>query len=424
MHKAYGEKQKIISMPPPKRVYIPLSQHTGKPAIAIVAAGDTVQKGQLIGRADGKISANVFSSVFGRVIEIIDFAATDGKRPHIVIESDGEEDGGKAAGFLPLALDAEPAQIIARVREAGIVGMGGAGFPTAAKLESAGEIDTYIINGAECEPFVTCDHRIMLEYTEEFLSGSRLLQRAVNAKKLIVAVEENKKNAIEKIRDVIEREGYDIKVLTLPSRYPQGAEKQLIYTATRKKVAPGKFPSSVGVLVSNVHTALSTYLAVINGEPLYRRVMTVSGGGIQNPSNLWVPGGALFTDIIEFCGGYSGEETVKLIDGGPMTGTALEHTDYAAEKRVGLLALLTPEETHKKQPSPCIRCGKCARGCPMRLMPMYIDAYALTGDIAKAVRYGLRECIRCGCCAFNCPAKRPLVQSIRLAKKKDEAMRR
>ena len=418
--KAYAENQKILEMSPPQKVYIPLIQHAGKPAKPEVLPGDWVKIGQRIAASDGDISADVFASVSGKVAEIADRATPFGKCAHIVIENGGT---GARVLFPPLSETATPAELIARVRDAGVIGMGGAGFPTAFKLSSAGKIDTYIINGAECEPYVTCDHRIMLEHTGQFLRGALILQRAVSAAKLVVAVENNKPDAIRALREVIEREKFNITVSELKSLYPQGSEKHLIYHITGRKVAPGKFPSSVGVLVSNVHTALSTYLAVVAGEPLYRRVMTVSGGGIKNPSNLWVANGTLFTDVIEFCGGYSGQETIKLVNGGPMTGTALEHTDYASEKRMNLIALLTDDEAHRIQPMPCIKCGKCARACPMRLMPMYIDAYALAGDITQAVRYGLRECIRCGCCAYNCPAKRPIVQSIRLAKKKDDEKR-
>ena len=417
-HKAYSEKQIIREMPAPQKVYIPLSQHIGKPARVLVSVGDKVKIGQLIAKADGQVSADVFASVGGKVVEIKEMPTANGKCVHVVIENDGSTD---VLLLEPLSESANAQAIIERIRDAGIIGMGGAGFPAAFKLSTAKNINTYVINAAECEPYITCDHRIMLEYTVPFLRGCMLLKRAADAERLIIAIEDNKQDAIAQVMDIIGRENLPIEVMPLGSKYPQGAEKQIIYTVTGHKIAPGKLPSSVGAIVSNVHSALAVYFAVVEGQPCYRRIMTVSGKGIKTPANLWVANGTLFDDIIEFCGGMSQENTVKMISGGPMTGTALAGGLYATAKTTGSLLLLTEDEAFTGESSPCIRCGKCAKACPMRLMPMFIDAYSLVGDITNAVRYGARNCIECGCCAYVCPAKRPLVQSIRLAKRKDAA---
>lgn len=413
-----SEKQMIGEFPPPQKVYIPVSQHIGKPARPAVCVGDTVKAGQIIAKSDGIISADIFASVAGKVTEIKDMPTPNGHCAHIVIENDGT---GESVLLKPLPETAKSEELVRRIREAGIVGMGGAGFPTDYKISSATKTEVYIINAAECEPYITCDYRIMLDYTEQFLRGCLILKRAANASRLIIGIEDNKPEAVTRLRGEIERNKFDIEIAELKSKFPQGAEKQIIYAATGKKVAPGKLPSSVGALVSNVHTALSAYFAVTKGQPLYRRVMTVTGGGIKNPANLWVPNGSLYSDIVNYVGGYSEENTVKLLNGGPMTGVAVDHLDYATTKTTGCLLFLTDEEAFTGNPMPCIKCGKCARVCPMRLMPMYIDAYALVGDATMAVKYGARDCIECGCCTYTCPAKRPLVQSIRLAKKKDAA---
>lgn len=402
----------IETMSAPDTVYIPLSQHIGKPAVPTVGVGDAVLMGQKIAAGDGKISAAVFSSVSGVVKSIEARPSSTGKCTHIVIENDFKY---TETTFDPLENPTKE-QIIERVRDAGIVGMGGAGFPTAVKLDHRTSVDTLIINAAECEPYITCDHRIMLEYTEHLIRGAVFLAEAAGVKHATFAVEDNKPDAIAAINACIAEQGLNASVVPLVAKYPQGAEKQIVYAVTRRKVPIGKLPASVGCVVDNVHTALSTYYAVTEGRPCYKRVMTVTGGVLE-PKNVWVANGTLLSDVVAFCGGEKGD-VYKMIGGGPMMGISLAGGEIATGKTTGSLLLLTREEANTAVPGPCINCARCAKACPMHLMPMFIDACSLVGDVDGSIKYGALNCIECGCCAYVCPAKRPLVQSIRLAKKK------
>lgn len=412
--KEMTQKINITSMPAPKKVFIPVSQHIGASAEVIVNIGDKVTCGQMIASAKGNISANIFSSISGTVLSIKNRMTPNGKCLHIEIENDGEE--GEI--LLPVLSNPKKEDIINRIREAGIVGMGGAGFPTAVKLTPPEAVDTFIINAAECEPYITCDYRIMLDYSEQFLRGALFMATALGLSHVIIAIEDNKPDAILALNHLIGVKGYDIEVVPLKSKYPGGAEKQLIYSVTKRKVPCGKLPGSIGVIVDNVHTALSVYLAIAAGQPLVKRVMTVTGEGIKTPSNIWVANGTQYKDIIEYLGGLSQKPTVKMISGGPMMGVSVLGDEFVTTKTSGSLLLMSRDEAFTGEPSPCINCGRCARVCPMRLMPMFIDAYSLAGDIDNAVKYGADNCMECGCCAYTCPAKRPLVQSIRLAKNK------
>lgn len=406
---------RVATMPAPQTLYVPLSQHIGKPAVAVVSPGQRVKAGEIIGQADGAISSNVYSPVSGVVKGIEKRPTPTGKAEHVVIENDGLYEETRLE---PLA-DPTLGQITDRITLAGIVGLGGAGFPTGVKLKSPVPVDTLIINGAECEPYITCDTRIMIEYAREFVSGARMLYKSLGLDKAYVGIEDNKRAAISALNEYIEKSGtHDVIVTELPTKYPQGAEKQLVYGVTGRIIPVGALPSAVGVVVANVHTALSTYYAVAEGVPLYKRIMTVTGGGIEKPANLWVSTGTLYNDVIEYCGGLKeGARVVKMINGGPMMGTAVSGGTIACTKTTGCLLLMTDEEAFTGKPSPCINCGRCARVCPMRLMPMYIDLYTRSGDIDNAVKYGLANCIECGSCTYICPAKRTLVQSFRLAKK-------
>lgn len=399
----------IRIMPAPATLKVPLSQHIGLPAEPVVGVGDAVKKGQLIGRNDKGLSARVFSPVCGRVTGTETIQVPSGGRAlHLVLENEGGEEEFR----LPPLENPSPLEIIERVREAGIVGMGGAAFPTHVKLTPPKDkiIDTLIINGAECEPYITCDARILEEKTQEVIEGAVLLKKAVKAERLVFGVEENKPAAIEKLLAA----GAEVRVLK--TKYPQGAEKQLIFALTGRKVPAGGLPMDVGTVVDNVHTAWAVYQAVREGKTSYERVMTVSGGAVQTPSNLLVPTGVGFDEVLEFCGGLK-EEAVKVISGGPMMGFAQFNLAARTSKSTGALLFLTEAEINTAKAGPCINCARCARACPMQLMPMYIDSFTLAGDLPGAKRYGAMHCIECGSCAYVCPAKRPLVQSIRLAKK-------
>lgn len=418
-NKGLSDKKNIVFMPPPSVVYISTAQHIGKAAKPIVAKGDRVIEGQKIAEADGFISAPVFSSVTGTVKEIKTMNTPLAKAEHIIIERD--ETSEETFRLKPLGEKQRTREnILERIKECGIVGMGGAGFPTHVKLQPKDKVDTFIINAAECEPYITCDYRILLEYTEPFLRGALYMAKAVGLDKVYIGIEDNKTDAANFVSNVAASKGYNVEVKILKSKYPQGAEKQLIYAMTGRKVPTGALPSAVGAVVDNVHTALSVCLAVEDGQPLYKRIMTVSGGGITEPKNFWAAGGTQYGEILSFCGGAKEgkDEPVKFISGGPMMGIAVSDEEIASTKTTSCLLLLTEDEAFTGKPQPCINCGKCAAACPMRLMPMYIDSFILNGDVGGAVKYGAKNCIECGCCAFSCPAKRPLVQSIRLAKKK------
>ena len=404
----------IEKMPAPAKVFISLSQHIGAPATPTVAVGDHVKKGQLIGEASGAISANVFSSVSGTVVSIEDVVNGLGqKNKYVVIENDGKDE----CVFLEPVKDFEPQTLVERIRLAGIVGLGGAGFPTAVKLSPKTQLDTLIINGAECEPYLNCDYRLMLERTDDIVKGTSYVAKALGVKNVIIGIEANKPRAIEAFSSYP-----DLNVVVLKKQYPMGSEKHIIYAATKRKVPVGKMPFDVGVAVQNVKTVIACYEAIELNLPLTETVMTVSGEGISQPKNVKVAIGTSISDVIEFCGGKN-DKTVKIIAGGPMMGRALASTDYYTKKTDSGLLLLTEKETSLRSPSPCINCARCAYNCPMRLMPMYIEFYSAAGDFKNAEKYGAMNCIECGSCAFNCPAKRPLVQSIQNAKAKIKEMK-
>lgn len=399
----------IVKMPAPKKVYVSMSQHIGAPATPVVKVGDVVTKRQLIGQANGVVSANVYSSLCGTVTAIEEIVTGNGqKATYVVIENDGREE----EIFFPPIADLEPQTIIERVRLAGIVGLGGAGFPTAVKLSPAVQLETLVVNGAECEPYLNCDYRLMIENTEDIYKGMIYTAKALNIKRIIIGIEANKPEAIKAF------EKYpDIEVVVLKKQYPMGSEKHLIYCCTGKKVPCGKMPFDVGCCVQNIKTLIAVKHAIDDNKALSSTVLTVSGYGIKEPKNLRVQIGTPLEDIIEFCGGTL-DETVKVVAGGPMMGKCMMSTKSFTKKTDSGFLFLTDKEISPASPSNCINCAKCAKNCPMRLMPMYIESYALSGDFVNAKKYGAMNCIECGSCAYNCPAKRSLVQSISMAKSK------
>ncbi|MCI8458317.1 MAG: electron transport complex subunit RsxC [Clostridia bacterium] len=415
-NKERTRRSPITPLAAPQTVYIPLGQHVGKEAVPTVAKGDRVQMGQKIGGADGAISASVFSSVSGEVTGIEKRATATGHCMHVVIQNDGKDD----EVLLPPLADPTPAQIVQRIEDCGIVGMGGAGFPTAVKLRPRDRIDTLLINAAECEPYLTCDYRIMKEKAVSFLRGARYMAQALGLSEFTVGIEDNKSDVAEELENTAKHENIAAKIVVCHTKYPQGAEKQLIYAVTGRKVRVGKLPASVGVIVQNVHTALAVCEAVELGRKSFCRVVTVSGDGARQAGNYSVRTGTLVSDVLAACGGV-GDNVVKLLSGGPMMGFALSDGDVAVTKTTSGLVLLTAAEAEHEEASSCINCAACVRACPMHLMPVYIDACILSGDTAGAKKYGAMDCIECGSCAYVCPARRPLVQSIRLAKKKIRA---
>lgn len=429
----------IEKLEPGDKVYLSVQQHMGAPAVPVVGAGDTVKCAQLVAEAAGGFSSNIFSPVSGEVEGIVRRKNNIGvDTDYIVVVNDREYDTVR----LPeIAADRE--SILSRIFEAGIVGMGGAGFPTAIKVKPKTPVDTLVINGAECEPYLTCDHRVMLEYTEEFVNGVLLLATAIGVKRAVIGIEVNKQDAIDKINDLLKNKGLFIEsggklrkelasgncgregvaVMPLKCKYPQGSEKQLIYACTGRKVPCGGLPSDVGIVVQNVQTAVAVNNAVDENKPLYERVMTVSGGAVRQPKNLLVANGTPYSEILEACGGVT-EDVAKLICGGPMMGLTLQDDGGVTTKTEGALVALKKGEADTTQPTPCINCGRCALHCPMHLMPMYIDFYTLAGDYESAVKYGVRNCFECGTCTYVCPAKRTLMQSIKLCKAKLREMKK
>lgn len=407
--KSLSKNSPIEVLPLQDELVIPLSQHIGAPAKPVVNVGDYVKKGQLIAEAGGFISANVYSGCSGTVtaIETL-FNATGVPVTHIRIKNDML----CAEVKLPDMPDYEPSSIIERIRLAGIVGLGGAGFPTAVKLSPKEKVDTLIINGAECEPYLTCDYRLMLERADDVVKGIRYFKKALGVENVIIGIEENKPDIIE-IFDKFE----DIQVVVLKKQYPMGSEKHLIYCCTGRKVGLGELPASVGCVVQNVKTAFATYEAIELNKPLYEGVITISGKGIKEPKNVIAPFGTSYKALVDFCGGNT-LDTVKFVAGGPMMGKAIVSLDVYTKKTDSGILALTDKEANSNAPTNCINCGVCSRNCPMRLTPTLMEFYILGEDYSMAEKLGVMSCIECGSCAYNCPAKRALTQSFSFAKSK------
>ena len=405
----------IVELSAPPRVIIPLSQHIGAPAKALVQKGDYVKVGQMIGEAGGFVSAPVHSSVSGKVVGIENVEIASGAVvPAVVIENDFQDNWVELhPSDHPETLTAAELQAI--VREAGIVGLGGATFPTSVKLTPAKgkTIEKLVINGAECEPYLTADHRLMLEKAAEIIDGVHLVMLALDIKEAIIGVEDNKMDAIQALLAACEGvEG--IKVQALPVMYPQGGEKQLVYATTRRKVPTGGLPLDVGCVVCNVGTIYAIQQAIREGKPLVQRVATM-GGLVNNPGNYLIRVGALVENLIDACGGLQ-PDVVKLISGGPMMGAAIPHAKIPMTKGTsGILAL--GKEAAEKPENPCINCGRCVQACPMRLVPTKLDLLVRAGNYEDAEKFGVMNCMECGACTFACPAKRLLTQSCRTGKK-------
>jgi electron transport complex protein RnfC len=411
-------EQQIKVMPAPKKVAIPLAQHIGAPAEPIVEVGDEVKKGDCIAKLQGKISANVHSSVNGVVQGIVERTKPgQGTYNCILIESLDieafeEENKNVDRSILP-----EVETIRKKVKAAGVIGMGGAGFPTHVKLSPPDDIkiDTVIINGAECEPFLTVDHRLLLEEYEDLFRGLELIKKAVGAEKGIVAIELNKKDAIEKLQEKA-KDWPGIDVQALDTRYPHGAEKHLIKAVLNREVPKGELPMAVNVVVNNVQTAVKIARAVDFDEPVTDRVLTVSGEALKRPSNVKVPIGSSIKDVVDFCGGPKDKEDYQIIVGGPMTGINVDDENIPVVKLTSGIVLITAEEFADSETRPCIRCGRCGEVCPMYLAPNRICAFINNDLIERSEEIGLMDCIECGACAYICPSKRPLVRWIKRGK--------
>ena len=409
----------------PSKVYIPLEQHIGAPCKPIVEKGDQVALGQKVGDSDSFVSAPVHASVSGVVEDIVMYKHPLGKEVQtVVIESDGQDTPGFKKDETVSLENLTAEDIKKAVQEAGIVGMGGATFPTHVKISPPEDkpIDTVIINGAECEPYLTADHRMMLEEGEAIVFGLKAIMKAVGAAHGVIGIEDNKPDAAAKMASAVAGED-NIEVMTFQTKYPQGAEKQLINVVTEREVPSGGLPMDVGCIVNNVGTAIAVAEAIREGKPLYERVVTVTGSGIDEPGNYMVRVGTLASDLIEACGGMP-ETTRKVIVGGPMMGLSQPSSECPVIKGTSGILLLTDREVTLEEERPCISCGRCVDGCPISLLPNMIAQFMENGRVEDAEAYNALDCIECGSCSYICPTRRHLVHYIRLAKGDIQAKRR
>lgn len=406
-------------LPTPEIVILPLSQHIGVEARPLVKKGDHVILGQLIAQAEGLISVPIHSSVTGDVLNIGNEITPAGYPRNSIVIKTTENSTEEKFSLPPLNPDSvTPEEIRYRVKEAGIVGMGGAAFPTYVKLTPQKDkpIDLVIINGCECEPYLTRDYRLMIEFPDELISGIKLIMKAVNVNKCFIGIDDNKPEAIKILAEKVKGEK-EIEVIPLKTKYPQGAEKMLIKSITGMEVPPGKLPLDVGVVVQNVATAIAIHNAVVNGMPLTTAALTVSGLGIRKPKNLIVPIGTPIQDVINFCGGTT-EDAVKIIVGGPMMGVAQYDLRAPVTKATSGILVLTNKEVINREGNSCLKCGKCVQVCPLKLMPTLLARYTQLKRYEDAEAGGITVCMECGTCAFTCPANIPLVQWIKVGKKK------
>ena len=398
----------------PKSVVIPMQQHIGAPCTPLVSVGDHVVVGQKIGDGEG-LCVPVHASVSGTVTAIEPRPHVSGRMVNaVVIENDGKNETITFRERDPETMTND--EILHAIREAGIVGMGGAAFPGNVKALSAmGNVDTLIANGCECEPYITADDSLLRTEPDHVLQGMTILAGVLNPRRIVLAVEDNKAEAIEKIR-TMHRAFPNVELVVLPTRYPQGAEKQLIQAVTRREVKPGQLPVSVGCAVFNVSTYAAIYRAVCLGLPLTRRIVTVSGEAIAEPQNFIVPIGTTFHDLIEVAGGLH-DKTERVISGGPMMGVAQSDLNVPVIKATNSVLCLLKDVNGAAENPVCLRCGKCVSVCPMLLQPLYLYRFANARRLDELQRLNLMDCMECGSCAFTCPGKLPLVESFRKGKK-------
>lgn len=404
----------IIKISVPETVVIPVSQHTGGAAAPCVEVGDTVKMGQVIAKENGFVSVPVHASVSGKVIKIEEMQMLTGKSVCITIENDGLDTLHEAVKPCENPFELNKEQIIEKIKNAGIVGLGGAAFPLHVKLSPPKDkpIDTIILNAAECEPYLTVDYRTILERANEVLSGFKLCRKAVGAKRAIIGIEDNKPEAVKILADLCKQEEIDLMVLK--TKYPQGGEKQLIKTCIKREIPSGKLPFDIGVVVCNVGTCAAVYDALYLGKPLFESTLTVTGA-VKNPANISARVGTSFEYCIEQCGGVSGE-TVKVVSGGPMMGIAVKSLDIPVVKATSGILVFDSEMAKEHIQKDCIRCGKCIRTCPMKLQPVFLNICSINNKFDEAQNLNALDCIECGCCSYICPSKRYLLPSIRVAK--------
>lgn len=417
----------IKEFPAPKTVSIPMQQHIGAPATPLVAKGDTVCVGQIIGRFNSGLSCPVHATVSGivRDVEMRPSYTGYGKTAHIVIENDFlntvDESIKPYSGKLQ---DATTEEIIEIVKNAGISGMGGAAFPTYAKISSAiGKAKDIIVNCAECEPYITANYRLMLEEPERIIGGTEILLKALGLNRAIIAIEDNKKDAAEVL---MKKTAHDsrFEVVVLKTKYPQGDERQLIFALKGIELPAGKLPADVGCVIFNAETCAAVHTAFTTGMPLVSRIVTVDGDAINEPKNIRVPLGTSYKDVFEFCGGVK-ENISRIISGGPMMGSSQWDYNSVIMKNTSAILVLSDEDSHTVlENAACIHCGKCVSVCPMHLMPNYLAAFSKADNTEMCEKLGIMSCVECGCCTYTCPGRVPIVQHIRNKKAQITTYRR
>ena len=412
MHKA------IQDLLPKGNLVFPMQQHIGAPCEPLVKKGDRVLMGQKIGESQAFVSAPIYSSVSGTVLDVAPRLHSNGTMVlSVIVENDNTYE--EVQTMVPHS-DYEKLsklELVAIIKEAGIVGMGGAGFPTHIKLTPPADkpIDSIVINAAECEPYLTCDHRMMLEKSNEIVLGLKIILQMFPGVKGYIGIENNKPDAIEAMKKASENLS-NVEVTPLKTKYPQGAEKQLIYAITGREVPSGKLPADVGCIVQNVDTIFEIYNAVVNGKPLIERVLTVTGEAIKEPLNLRVKFGTSIQEVVDAAGGFK-EDPVKVISGGPLMGTTLSSLDTPVMKGTSGVLCLTKAQAKLEEESNCIRCGKCVDACPMFLNPTKLNSLVLRSEYEYFEKYHGMDCIECACCSYVCPAKRHLTQTCREGKR-------
>ena len=405
----------IESLLPKKDLIFPMSQHIGAPCEPTVKKGDRVLVGQKIGQATGFVSAPIHCSVSGTVKDIKPVLTSSGKKVMtVIVENDNLYEKVEVTphkDYKSLSKD----QLLEIIKEGGIVGLGGACFPTHVKLAPKTEIDTIIINGAECEPYLTCDYRLMVEKHSEIIEGLEILKHMFPKANIYIGIEDNKSDAISIFNSALE-DTKGIEVKSLKTKYPQGAEKQLIYATTKRMVPTGKLPADVGCIVQNLATVYAIRNLVIDGMPLTERIVTVTGEAITTPKHLLVKFGTSLTELIDACGGFK-QDPVKVLSGGPMMGMSLISLDIPSIKGTSGILALTKDMADLSEESSCIRCGRCVEACPMFLTPYKLNSYVLRGEFEEFEKLNGLSCIECGACSYICPAKRHLTQSCREGKR-------
>jgi len=420
-NKQYSAHQAITECPLPQKAIIPLVQHIGAPAQPVVEKGQKVKVGELLAKAGGFVSANIHSPFSGTITKIDSTVDAWGLRmPAIFMDVEGDEwlDNIDRTPALARECHLESKAIVDKIAEAGIVGLGGACFPTHVKLlpPPGKKAEVLIVNGVECEPYLTCDHQLMLEHGEEIIVGIQILMRALNIQKAIIGIEKNKPDAIRHMQELASKVlGVEVKPLKL--KYPQGGEKQLIDACIGRQVPSGALPIEVGAVVDNVATIYAVYEAVQKNKPLISRVMTVTGKSLAKPGNYSVRFGTPLSDVVALAGGVP-EDTGKIIGGGPMMGRAMNNINMPANKRVSGLLFMPEKESLRVEPENCIRCGKCVNACPMGLEPYLLSKQAQLQMWDEMEQHSVMDCIECGCCLYTCPSHQPLLDYIRMGKAK------